>query len=208
MDTRFADSAGANGAQDLGHEDRGWRLPATYRGEASDAVSTLGEIARELGITAREVRFYEDGGLLPRRRAVGALTYGPRERLYLEMILKGKELGLTLPEIRDILTARAAEADAPHCESHALAAADLSALGMQPGRGGSLDAMKLDLAEALRPEQILAQIDHLERQREALDDAILALCEAHRRRVARDVGSPSMGDAAVTKQPQRTAKMR
>jgi DNA-binding transcriptional MerR regulator len=140
----------------------------------------------EFGITVRAIRFYEDRGLLQPRRQGSACTYGPRERLHLKMILKRKELGFTLSEIRDIVTARAAETTARDFEIYDLSPADFGAIGMCPAGPRALDAMQVDLALALRPDQIVARIDHLERQRKALDDAILSLREAHHRRVARD----------------------
>lgn len=176
-------------------EDGEWISYAVHRcesrgtfgdGDAARASSTIGELAREFGITVRSIRFYEDRGLLQPRRHGSTCTYGPRERLYLKMILKGKELGFTLSEIRDIITARAAETTARNFEICDHSPADLGAIGMRTGGQRALDAMQVDLAMALRPDQIVAQIEHLERQRKVLDDAILALREAHHRRVARD----------------------
>lgn len=162
-------------------------------GDAAGAASTIGALAREFGTTVRAIRFYEDRGLLQPRRHGSARAYGPRERLYLKMILKGKELGFTLSEIRDIITARAAESPARDFEIGDVSPADFGALGARPGGPRSLEAPLVDLAMALRPDQIVAQIDHLERQRKALDDTILALRAAHRTGRARPSPRSSHG---------------
>lgn len=67
---------------------------------------SIGELAREFGITARTIRFYEDQGLLaPRRVGAGARqrAYSGRDRTRLKLTLRGKRLGLTLSEIRDLI---------------------------------------------------------------------------------------------------------
>jgi len=61
---------------------------------------TIGDLAREFGVTLRTLRFYEDRGLLSPRRDGTARIYDPRDRERLSVILKGKQLGFTLTEIR------------------------------------------------------------------------------------------------------------
>lgn len=192
MDTKLAHDIGVSRPERSDPEESAWdegtvrdgeALGFTELGERGGANFTVADMAREFGITLRAIRFYEDNGLLQPRWDASARAYGPRERLHLKMILKGKALGLSLSEIRDVLGAKDAEEEAQDAATSDFSAADLGAIAGQPG---ALDAMKLDLAMALRPEQIVAQIDHLERQRKALDDAILALREAHHRRVAGD----------------------
>ncbi|NSX06746.1 MerR family DNA-binding transcriptional regulator [Cupriavidus gilardii] len=64
------------------------------------------ELAREFDITPRAIRFYEDQGLLsPDRVGAGGRQrlYSGRERTRLKLTLRGKRLGLTLNEIREIL---------------------------------------------------------------------------------------------------------
>ncbi len=60
---------------------------------------TIGEMAREFGVTLRTLRFYEDRHLIRPRRMGNARYYGGADRVRLEMILKGKQLGFTLAEI-------------------------------------------------------------------------------------------------------------
>lgn len=70
------------------------------------ATYTITELAREFDITARAIRFYEDRGLLsPLREGAGGRTrvYSARERTRLKLTLRGKRLGLTLSEIKDLV---------------------------------------------------------------------------------------------------------
>src|ERR687889_490046 len=64
---------------------------------------TIGDLAREFGVTLRTLRFYEDRGLLSPRREGTARIYDARDRARLSVILKGKQLGFTLTEIRAML---------------------------------------------------------------------------------------------------------
>jgi len=61
------------------------------------------ELGRDLGITARSIRFYEDKGLIVPRRAGRNRIYSPRDRGRIVLILRGKQLGLTLHEIKEHL---------------------------------------------------------------------------------------------------------
>lgn len=70
------------------------------------ATYTITELAREFDITPRAIRFYEDQGLIsPRREGTGGRTrvYGARDRTRLKLTLRGKRLGLTLSEIKDLV---------------------------------------------------------------------------------------------------------
>jgi|SRR4051794_14651343 DNA-binding transcriptional MerR regulator len=64
---------------------------------------TIGDLAREFGVTLRTLRFYEDRGLLSPRREGLSRIYDARDRDRLSVILKGKQLGFTLTEIRTML---------------------------------------------------------------------------------------------------------
>lgn len=83
------------------------RTPAVPRPEptgAHDAPSfTIGELAREFGLSLRTLRFYESKGMLqPERRGLTRI-YAPADRARLAVILEGKALGLSLREIRETL---------------------------------------------------------------------------------------------------------
>jgi len=64
---------------------------------------SIGELAKEFDITTRAIRFYEDKGLLSPERQGQTRIYNSAERTRLKLILRGKRLGLTLDESRDII---------------------------------------------------------------------------------------------------------
>jgi len=66
-------------------------------------VMTVTELARETGVTARAIRFYESKGLLNPQRAGTTRIYTHRERGRLQLILRGKRLGFSLSDIGDYL---------------------------------------------------------------------------------------------------------
>ena len=75
---------------------------------------TISELAREFDVTPRAIRFYEDQGLLaPKRAGAGGRqrVYSQRDRTRLKLTLRGKRLGLTLSEIRDLVDMYESPAD-------------------------------------------------------------------------------------------------
>lgn len=120
--------------------------------EAS-GLATIGDMAREFGVSLRALRFYEDRGLLRPQRQGTARFYDATARAHLRLILQGKQLGFTLSEIQELLAGPAQRGDST-------------------------------LELRLPPEQIEAQLFHLERQRADLEAAIGALRAAHRRLAA------------------------
>jgi DNA-binding transcriptional MerR regulator len=76
------------------------RQPAAAEpGEPLERLYSIGELADELEVTTRAIRFYEAKGLIaPARRGV-ARSYSRRDRARLRLILRGKNLGFTLEEI-------------------------------------------------------------------------------------------------------------
>ena len=69
-----------------------------------ERLYTIGELADELEVTTRAIRFYEAKGLIaPARRGV-ARSYSRRDRARLRLILRGKNLGFSLEEIAQYLT--------------------------------------------------------------------------------------------------------
>ena len=71
--------------------------------ETERAEFSISDLAREFDITPRAIRFYEDQGLLAPRREGQKRIYTPRDRTRLKLTLRGKRLGLTLSEIRDLI---------------------------------------------------------------------------------------------------------
>ena len=64
---------------------------------------SISELAREFDVTPRAIRFYEDQGLLSPRRDGQRRIYTPRDRTRLKLTLRGKRLGLSLSEIRELI---------------------------------------------------------------------------------------------------------
>ncbi len=123
---------------------------------------TIGEMASEFNVSLRTLRFYEDRKLLRPRREGNSRLYSAADRIRMQMILKGKQLGFTLTEIHDLI-----------------------------GNYESSD----DFEGKLKPQQIVAQIDHLERQRAEIDSAIARLRATHERLAAYTVKEPLAASA-------------
>jgi DNA-binding transcriptional MerR regulator len=64
---------------------------------------TVGQLADELGITTRTLRFYEAEGLITPERAGANRVYGQRDRARMRLILRGRRFGMTLAECREIV---------------------------------------------------------------------------------------------------------
>lgn len=64
---------------------------------------TIGDLAKEFGVSLRTLRFYEDKNLLnPRRNGVTRI-YSRRDRARLKLVLMGKRVGFSLTEIKEML---------------------------------------------------------------------------------------------------------
>ncbi len=82
------------------------RIAADADSPAPRTRFTITDLAREFDITPRAIRFYEDQGILaPTREGRGGLkrVYSPRDRTRLKLTLRGKRLGLTLTQIRELI---------------------------------------------------------------------------------------------------------
>jgi DNA-binding transcriptional MerR regulator len=64
---------------------------------------TIAELAREYNVTPRAIRFYEDEGLLSPARVGMARVYSQGDRWRLGWILRGKRLGFSLAEIKELM---------------------------------------------------------------------------------------------------------
>jgi DNA-binding transcriptional MerR regulator len=112
---------------------------------------TISDLARDFGVTLRTLRFYESRGLLAPARSGMTRIYSGRDRARLALILKGKQLGFTLVEIRAMLANE---------EKKGGAATEGSATvgGLQLSR-----------------EQVSEQLELLRAQRKEIDEAIAEL---------------------------------
>lgn len=67
------------------------------------ATFAISDLAREFGITPRTIRFWEDQGILAPDREGNKRIFTRRDRARLKMALRGKRLGLSLAEIKDLI---------------------------------------------------------------------------------------------------------
>ncbi len=72
------------------------------------------EVAKELGVTMRALRFYEDKGLIGPLRVGTTRIYGRREVARIQLVLRGRRLGFTVREIKEFLDLY--DADPEHVE--------------------------------------------------------------------------------------------
>ena len=64
---------------------------------------TISQLAEEFDITTRAIRFYEEKGLIKPRRSGQQRHYSAADRVRLKLILRGKRVGFTLDESRDLI---------------------------------------------------------------------------------------------------------
>jgi DNA-binding transcriptional MerR regulator len=110
----------------------------------------ISDLAKEFALTTRTIRFYEDEGLLAPRRAGSRRIYAERERVRIKLILRGKRLGLSLSEIRELLDLY----EATKGERAQL----IKFLQMLDARRAMLNQQREDIAA------VLSEIEALERQ--------------------------------------------
>lgn len=85
---------------------RGTAGSPSGRATGATRTFTITELAQEFDVTPRAIRFYEDQGILqPRRTGASGLTrvYAARDRTRLKLLLRGKRLGLTLQQVRELI---------------------------------------------------------------------------------------------------------
>lgn len=115
---------------------------------------SISDLSREFRVTTRAIRFYEDQGLLTPRRDGHNRIYGPRDRVRLKLILRGKRLGFSLREVGELLDLY----DAPDGEAGQLR----HFIHKIRERRGSLLEQRHDI------EAVLAELDTLEHRCEQL----------------------------------------
>ncbi|PIE00472.1 MAG: MerR family transcriptional regulator [Thiothrix nivea] len=72
---------------------------------------SISELAGELGVTARTIRFYEDKQLIKPQRVGANRVYNYKDRARMQLILRGKRLGFSLDEIREYMDLYDADPD-------------------------------------------------------------------------------------------------
>ena len=68
-----------------------------------EKIYSVTELAKDLGVTPRTIRFYEDQGLILPQRAGTTRVYTHRDRARMILILRGKRLGFSLKDIKEFL---------------------------------------------------------------------------------------------------------
>ena len=111
---------------------------------------TVGELAEDLGVTPRALRFYESKGLVRPQRAGSRRVHTHRARGRLALILRAKRLGFSLKEIGEWLDLYDADPDQV-AQTRAL-------LTRVRARRAALEAQRRDL------DATLAELKAIERQ--------------------------------------------
>jgi len=111
---------------------------------------TISDLAREFAITPRTIRFWEDQGILAPEREGSKRVFARRDRARLKMALRGKRLGLSLAEIKDLIGMYASTED----ETPQL----LECLRVMAKRREALEQQREDI------EAMLAEISLFEQQ--------------------------------------------
>ena len=121
---------------------------------------TVRELADELGVTTRTLRFYEAEGLVSPQRVGTSRVYTPRDRARLRLILRGRRFGMTVGECREIVDMYDGAASSERRQLETL-------LGRLDEIGADLRARQADLRRTLaevtdvagRCRQRLAELD-------------------------------------------------
>ena len=78
-------------------------MVSTPQRAGDEPTYSISELAHEFALTTRAIRFYEDEGMIAPERRGRVRVYHERERVRLKLILRGKRLGFSLSEIRELL---------------------------------------------------------------------------------------------------------
>ncbi|WP_429059473.1 MerR family transcriptional regulator [Aeromonas veronii] len=75
-------------------------MPRSLPGK--EITYSISELAHEFDVTPRTIRYYEDEGLLTPQREGQTRIYSHRDKIRLKLTLRGKRLGFSLAEIREL----------------------------------------------------------------------------------------------------------
>ncbi len=116
-------------------------VSAVKRAAAAAPSFSITDLAREFDVTTRTIRFYEDEGLIAPARRGQTRVFSARDRVRLRLILRGKRLGFSIDEIREIIDLYDAEPGEEGQLRHFLAK-----IGE---RRAALEQQRADIAETL-----------------------------------------------------------
>jgi DNA-binding transcriptional MerR regulator len=111
---------------------------------------SITQLCREFGATPRALRFYEEQGLLSPARRDMARVYSYKDRARLQLILRGRRVGLSIAEIRDILDTY---------DEEGAAAQDAEALRIHHKRIEQLEQQRQHVEDAIN--ELKAAANHL-----------------------------------------------
>ncbi len=121
---------------------------------------SVSQLARQLGVTARTIRFYEDKHLIAPQRAGTTRVYTHRDRARLMLILRGKRLGFSLREIKEFLDLYDVD-PTHHLQLRQLLAGVRKRMGKLREQRAAIDESLSELTEIERQcEEVLASRDN------------------------------------------------
>jgi DNA-binding transcriptional MerR regulator len=115
-------------------------------GEREAPLYSVSQLARQLGVTARTIRFYEDKSLINPQRAGTTRVYTHRDRARLMLILRGKRLGFSLREIKEFLDLYDADPE-HHVQTHQLLGAVRKRIARLREQRAAIDESLAELTE-------------------------------------------------------------
>ena len=115
---------------------------------------TISDLAREFGVTTRTIRYYEESGMLTPARDGQTRLFSDADRVKLKLILRGKRLGFSLSESRELIEMYDPESDNRH----------------------QINALLKKIQK--RREQLQAQLHDIRLMQEELDEAEAKCLEA------------------------------
>ncbi|MCX7898068.1 MAG: MerR family DNA-binding transcriptional regulator [Rhodocyclaceae bacterium] len=138
------------------------RTPSRSPAHGEERHYSIAELAREFGVTPRAIRHYEEQGLLEPKRMGQQRIYTRRDRTRLKLTLRGRRLGLSLAEIKELLDMYDTAPESTQLVRF------LEVLAVRRAR---LEQQREDI------EAVLKEIDQLERQCRDLLDAQASCAE-------------------------------
>ena len=77
-------------------------ISATSNADIFETTYSIGELAKQFGVTPRSIRFYEEHELLAPSRDGQNRIYSHKDKVRLKLILRGKRLGFSLAETKTL----------------------------------------------------------------------------------------------------------